>query len=114
MKSSPMTSTDPLEAGTGQDETTTAIGHLHAVMVKTPWTTWILTMIDVTLRKTGLLPAPFMGQGDVRPRGQMATMPGWTGTIAPEIKLTHGSLQRPDETLLGPEVRPTRSALQTG
>jgi hypothetical protein len=81
--------------------------HLHAVMVKTPWTTWILVMLDVALKQIGLLLGPSTDQGDVRPPGPTATMPGWTGTAVPEIKLTHGSLPRSDEILLGPEVWPT-------
>ena len=110
MKNSLMTSTGPLEAGTGQDEKTKVTGRPHAVMVKTPWTTWILMMLDVVLKKIGLPLGPSMIPGDAPPLGPTATMPGWTGTDAPEIKLTHGSLLRPDETLLCPKVRPTQSA----
>jgi hypothetical protein len=43
-----------------------------------------------------------------------ATMPGWTGTAAPEIKPTHGFPPNSDEMLLGPEVWPTQSVSQTG
>ena len=108
------TSIGPLEAGTGQDEKTMVKGHPHAVMVKTPWTTWILTMLDVVLKKIGLPLSTSMDLGDAPPLGPTATMPGWTGTTVPEIKPTHGSLLRPDEILLGPEVQITQSALQTG
>ena len=47
------TSISSLEAGTGQDEKTMVKGHPHGIMVKTPWTTWILATLDVVLRKIG-------------------------------------------------------------
>ena len=109
-----MTSIGPLEAGTGQDEKTMVKGHLHAVMVKTPWTTWILTTLDVILKKIGAPLGPSTDPRDAPPLGPTAMMPGWTGTAVPEIKLTHGSLPKPDEILLSLKVQLTQSALQTG
>ena len=71
-------------------------------------------MLDVILKKIGHSLGPSTDQGDVPPLGPTATMPGWTGMTMPEIKLTHGSLPRTDEILLGPEVQLTQSTLQTG